>query len=134
MIYAIALFLVFLIFFGLTFVLTGSAMNGPWSSEGPARISASLKRRNRLLLVGVLAVLAVVILLEFVLYDFHSALVDLQYSIGEAFGYYEGSNGGFSWLLYLMVFLGTLLGVVFGSLVSVRRFAITRGLGPADVL
>lgn len=134
MVYALFFFLALIVFGLLAFVLTSSAMKGPLSTEGPARIAAALKRRNRLMLLGAFALLAVLALVEMLVYDLHSRLVDLQYSIGSAFGYYEGANGGISWLFYLCIFFGTIVGLVVGTLISVRRFAMTRGLGIGDTL
>lgn len=134
MVYALFFFLALLVFGLLAFVLTGSAMTGRLSTEGPARIAAALKRRNRLILLVVFALLAVLALAELLVYDLHTGLVDLQYSMGQAIGYYEGANGGISWLFYLSLLFGTLVGLLVGTLVSVRRFAIARGLGVGDAV
>lgn len=131
--------LALLVFGGVAFILTNRGMERRWQREGPARVAGRLHRRNRAVLLVVLAFLVVVAALEAFIYDFHQMMLDLQYAVGDPFlsepaGVMETALGGLSWGLYLVVLVGALGGLVLGTWLSCRLHPILGGLRPWNVI
>lgn len=118
-----------IVFFLLAFFVTRAGVNGPWQREGPGRIVRALRRRNRVILIVAIAFIAVVAILEALLYDFHSLIMGLQYGAGDLLyatpiGTIQLPNGGVSWGLYLSILLGIFCGLILGTYLACRRYAI----------
>ena len=114
---------------------TRGRMTGDLNREGPARIADAMKRRNRVWMIVVVALVVVASLVELFLADYHNALLDLQYDLGgSAFGSADAALGGISWLLYLCVLLGALVGVVFGTIAGLKGYRIADNIRFLDVI
>ncbi len=109
--------MIHLLFFLAALLLLGAAAfvatrgriseGGDLRREGPARIADTLKRRNRLWMLVVLALVVVVALVELFLAPLHDALIDLQYDLGGSdLGSFDAAMGGVSWLLYVSLLVG----------------------------
>ncbi len=133
------LVLFLLVWMGLAYVLTSSAMTGRLGQAGPAAVGRSLQSRNRLILGVTLVILALMALMEALLPAASEAIQNLQYGVADATGsdlslFYSTSNGSLSWGLYLAIFLGTLGGLIAGTLMAIRRFPILRGLTLGSII
>ncbi len=136
-------FLYFLLFFllllGVAFALTVVRMGGGLSGAGPARVGASLRGRNRAILLFFLVVVVVAAVLEALVPDVSLALENLQYAVGDLVEsepslVYQTANGSVSWGLYLGILLGAFGGLAAGTIAAARRYPILRGLGVGDVV
>jgi len=139
--------MVILVFFLAISLVTGLTMSllarkditGKFVREGPGRISEHLRRRNRVVIGGVLCVLVGIALLEIIIPEFHFLLLDLQYAIGavlsaDPIGVTEFlSGGGLSWGMYVSIFLATTVGVIIGTWTGCRSYPAMQGIGPAQL-
>ena len=148
-------FLYFLFFFVLlavvAYALTVRAMGGPKAGAGPARVAASLRTRNRGILLFFLVLIVILPFLEAAIPAVGDAVEALQYAVGDVIEVepvlvYRPStgtstwvniswlSGSISWGFYLAILLGVLAGLVAGTVAAVRRYPILRGLGVRDVI
>ena len=128
-----------LVWMGLAYVLTSSAMRRRLGKAGPAAVGRSLQSRNRLILGVTLVVLALLAIMEALLPAASNAVQNLQFAVGDATGsdlvlFANTGGGSLSWGLYLAIFVGTLLGILFGTLMAIRRFPVLRGLTIGDLI
>ncbi len=139
MIPALSFLLFFLLLFGIGYGLTVRRMSGRGQADGPARIGAALRSRNRAVVLFFLVVLVILAVLEALVTDVSEAIEDLQYSVGDLVAsdpvwIYETGNGTVSWGLYLAILIGAFAGVALGTYLATRRYPVLRGLGPGDVI
>lgn len=128
-----------LVWTALAYVLTSSAVQGRLGQSGPAAVGRSLQGRNRLVLGVTLVILALLAIMEALLPAASNAVQNLQYAVGDATGsdlvmFSNTAGGSLSWGLYLAVLLGTLLGLIAGTLAAIRRFPILRSLTLGSVI
>ncbi len=131
--------LFFLLFAILAYVLTVVKMGGAFAAAGPARVGASLRGRNRVIVGFFLVVVVIVAVLEALIPDVSAAVEDLQYRVGDLVTsspvmIYETGNGTVSWGLYLAVLIGVFGGLAVGTAAAARRYPVLRGLGLRDLV
>lgn len=129
----------FVVLFGLGYALTVMRVGGTGKADGPARIGAALRSRNRAVVLFFVVVLLILAVLEALVTDVSEAVEDLQYRVGDLVStdpmwIYETGNGTVSWGLYLAVLFGAFLGVALGTYVATRRYPVLRGLSFGDVI
>jgi hypothetical protein len=139
MVPVLSFLLFFLVLAGIAYTLTTLRMGGRGAADGPARVGAALRARNRAVMLFFAVVLVVLAVLEALVTDVSVAMEDLQYSVGDLVNadpalIYETGNGSVSWGLYLAVLLGALGGLAVGTYVATRRYPVLRGLGVRDVI
>ncbi len=139
MIPALSFLLFFAVLFGLGYALTAVRMGGRGQADGPARIGAALRSRNRAVALFFVVVLLVMAVLEALVTDVSEAVEDLQYRVGDLVTadpvwIYETGNGTVSWGLYLAILVGAVAGVALGTYVATRRYPVLRGLTLGSVI
>ena len=139
MIPALSFLFFFVVLFGLGYALTAMRMGGRGQADGPARIGAALRARNRAVVLFFVVVLLILAVLEALVTDVSEAVEDLQYSVGDLVSsdpvwIYQTGNGTVSWGLYLAVLVGAFAGVALGTYVATRRYPVLRGLTLRDMI
>ena len=139
MIPALSFLFFFAVLFGLGYALTAMRMGGTGNADGPARVGAALRSRNRAVVLFFVVVLLILAVLEALITDVSEAIEDLQYRVGDMVStdpmwIYETGNGTVSWGLYLAILVGALAGVVLGTFVATRRYPVLRGLTLRDMI
>ncbi len=124
------LVLSFVLFLVVASALTAPAMKG-WEARGARHVEAQTSGRNLLILGVLLALLALVAVMESLILDVSDAMQDAQYAIGDKIGagllfVAQTPNGSVSWGLFLVLFLGASLGLMVGTALVAGRYATMR--------
>lgn len=125
--------LLLLVWLALAYALTSLAMGGRLGQAGPAAVGRSLQGRNRLILGVTFVVLALLAIMEAILPGASNMVQNVQYGVADVTGsdlvlFTNTGSGSLSWGFYLAIFVGTLAGLLAGTLIAIRRFPILRGL------
>ena len=128
----ILLLVISLLIGGVQYLATSSNLKSGWRLNAPSVIIEKIKSRNRAVLIVVLVLVSLSSFVEAVFEDYSYWLVNLQNFLLSA-PVPEGaisftSVGSISWLTYLTVLIGTVLGCVFGSSFAAKQYAILRGV------
>jgi len=140
MVVLVFLLSVFTIFGIVSGLLARKDVRGSFLREGPGRISEHLRKRSRVIVGTVVAVLVCVALLEVLIPDVHYSIVEAQYQVGlllnsGPIGVIDlSSGGGISWALYLAILVGTMGGVVVGTWTGCRELPMMRGVSPLSLI
>jgi len=130
----------FVLFVAVSGLLSRKDVRGTYLREGPGRISEHLRKRSRVIVGAILAVLAGVALLEVLIPDVHYTIVEAQYQVGLLLnsgpaGVIDlSSGGGISWALYLAILVGTMGGVIVGTWLACRALPMMRGVSPLKLI
>ena len=122
--------LAFVLFLVVAAALTSPAMKR-WEARGARHVEAQTSGRNMLVLGVLLALLALVAVMESLIPDVSNAVQDAQYAVGDAVGagllfVAQTPNGSISWGLYLTLLLGAALGLMVGTALVAGRYATMR--------
>jgi len=121
----------------LAFFFTRRRLRSDLRRAGPKPIADTLERRNRVLLLVLVGILAVLALFEALVPAIAYAMQDFQENLGPslpAWVLWEIGSGSISWMLYLAVLLGVLSGLTFGTLQALRNYPELGGVRALDVI
>lgn len=111
-----------------------SDISGTWSRTGPGRIADNLRSRNRVVVGVVAAILVGIALLEAIIPQFHTAMLQFQYAVGAYLNTSPiavislGTGGGVSWGLYLAILGAALVGSLVGVKAACGAYGSTQGI------
>jgi len=111
-----------------------------WSRTGPGRIADNLRRRNRVVIGVVAAILVGIALLEAIIPQFHNVMLSLQYTVGAYLNADPvavarlGAGGGLSWGIYFSIFAAAVFGTILGVKTACQAYGATQGISWSQLI
>jgi len=120
------------------FLLTRGKLHRAWNRAGPKPIADALEKRNRILLLVVASILAVLAFFEAAVPRLAYEVQDLQSNALEeslpGWVLFSVGNGSISWMLYLAMLGGIVAGLLGGTIGALRTDPDLRRVGVLDVI
>lgn len=135
---ALLLFFITLIIGGIQFFVVSSGLKSGWRLNAPSVIVEKIKSRNRAVLIVVFVLVSLSVVVEAVYEDYSYWIVNQQTYLLPVpvpeWALIYTSVGSLSWLLYLVILLGALLGCVFGSWFAAKQYSLLRAVKPFSLV
>jgi hypothetical protein len=119
-----------------TFLLTRMRLNSDLRRAGPKPTADALERRNRVLLLIFFGTVVVVAFFEAIVPNLSDAILNFQERSQNLPGWalLQVGSGRISWLLYVAMFMGIVVGLTLGTLWAIRKDPGLNGVRAVDVI